>query len=807
MLMLLKNLGRINNKLSIHKRLYSTAFTNYTEKQGIFGNNNFKTPSTLADATKNVLERSNDLVNTFTKMNKNLKMIEIIDKISNDCCILIDGATAMYHLHPNEEMKSEAFKSILAINNFFHKLNRNKKFYNKILDLYFSDLITYGVINDNMEFIKILERNIEELSFFHMKSNFSDYNVSDGGKNELELELSDELENLINEYKNPSETKYQIRLKSEEIKNLSSQVLKTILQIYLNNSNTPRDECDEFTISADMQLITTILKKSDNRDLTDRAYKSISDFYGRENFPKMIEILKRRNMYAKQLGYETFSEYQLQLQTLKLKPEKLIELLKTMWVDIRPNLVLDLKNLFYDSQNLKYKNVRNESYYTFYEIDALRSTYFDEHIKTLDESLITKRFISVSNLLNGLRILTKTLFNKDLIPVMDEDMLKEEMMHESILLCHLRDPEDDDKIIAKIYFDLFQRDGKYKDVFSQFTVQGSKNLNLFNGKFRQIPVAILATNLEVTDLDVMNMQVNFHDAKGIFHEFGHVLHSVLSRTDFQSISGNRIPLDFAEIPSHLMEYFVYDYSFCKSWMVDKKTGETINPQLHKLLSLQTRMFSNLDLQETLYNAILDLEIHSLKGEITEKKIQNIHKNLIKNYYISSIFPVTEQNFKKIDNLLTKYKGHINIKNGVDRFCREITSINESENKNPQDSHNPMFNCELNELINEIQQDKEFQAIKSEKEKIFEDDLIFTTSTHFQNYPSNYYTYIIAKVIPNLIWTDCFLKNDYSKVGKILEEEYLSRGYSESPVDLIRKFNKKCEELKSGVKIKSTNIQF
>ena len=807
MLMLLKNLGRINNKLSIHKRLYSTAFTNYTEKQGIFGNNNFKTPSTLADATKNVLERSNDLVNTFTKMNKNLKMIEIIDKISNDCCILIDGATAMYHLHPNEEMKSEAFKSILAINNFFHKLNRNKKFYNKILDLYFSDLITYGVINDNMEFIKILERNIEELSFFHMKSNFSDYNVSDGGKNELELELSDELENLINEYKNPSETKYQIRLKSEEIKNLSSQVLKTILQIYLNNSNTPRDECDEFTISADMQLITTILKKSDNRDLTDRAYKSISDFYGRENFPKMIEILKRRNMYAKQLGYETFSEYQLQLQTLKLKPEKLIELLKTMWVDIRPNLVLDLKNLFYDSQNLKYKNVRNESYYTFYEIDALRSTYFDEHIKTLDESLITKRFISVSNLLNGLRILTKTLFNKDLIPVMDEDMLKEEMMHESILLCHLRDPEDDDKIIAKIYFDLFQRDGKYKDVFSQFTVQGSKNLNLFNGKFRQIPVAILATNLEVTDLDVMNMQVNFHDAKGIFHEFGHVLHSVLSRTDFQSISGNRIPLDFAEIPSHLMEYFVYDYSFCKSWMVDKKTGETINPQLHKLLSLQTRMFSNLDLQETLYNAILDLEIHSLKGEITEKKIQNIHKNLIKNYFISSIFPVTEQNFKKIDNLLTKYKGHINIKNGVDRFCREITSINESENKNPQDSHNPMFNCELNELINEIQQDKEFQAIKSEKEKIFEDDLIFTTSTHFQNYPSNYYTYIIAKVIPNLIWTDCFLKNDYSKVGKILEEEYLSRGYSESPVDLIRKFNKKCEELKSGVKIKSTNIQF
>jgi mitochondrial intermediate peptidase len=782
---LFPKIGNCNNKFNFLKKNFCQH-----EKQGIFGLEQFRDSKSLTDSTKNILEKYKNIVNSYPSMKTNTKLIEIIDNISNDCCTLIDGATALYHLHKNEDLKSKSFETINSINNFFEELNSNKKFYNKSLELYFSEFMTSWDFM-NLEFNKILERNIEELAFFNKERKVSIQH------SENEENISEILENLSNEYLSPTDVKYDFEISETEIKNLKSQILKTILQVFVNNSENKIESTNEnsdatiidsnkvFKIKADFELLTTILKKSDNKDLSERAYQAISNEFGQKNVHKMVEILKYRLKYANNLGYKSFAEYQLQMQTLKMKPEKLINILKEMWVDIRPNLIDDLKNLTKDQNS-----DRIEKYMTYFEVDALRSSYIDKHLKTIDEKILTKRFITVGNLLNGLKLMTRSLFTKDLVAILDEDLLKEEMVHESVLLSHLKDTEGN--TLAKIYFDLFTRDGKFRDVFSQFTIQGSKTLNLYNQKLKQIPKVILATNFEVTDLDLLNMQVSFTDAKSIFHEYGHVLHSVLSKTDFQSLSGNRIPLDFAEIPSHLMEYFMYDYNFCKMWMIDKKSNEVIDKSLHGLFCLQSGMFANFDLQETLQHAIFDLEIHSFtkEEEITVENILNIHKNLIKNFYISSIFNLDKKHFEKFDEIVNKYKGQVNFKFGVDKFYSAL--VNSEKSSNTKLDHSLEFNKEIENLIINSQKDDEFNQLKSHKELIFDKDFIFTAVPHFRNYPSNYYTYIIGKVFANLIWTDLFTQGaNLGQVGSKLENEYLSRGYTESPLKLLNNlFEKK-----------------
>ena len=55
--------------------------------------------------------------------------------------------------------------------------------------------------------------------------------------------------------------------------------------------------------------------------------------------------------------------------------------------------------------------------------------------------------------------------------------------------------------------------------------------------------------------------LQFSQARTLFHEFGHVLNVLFSRTRYQHLAGVRSPLDYVEAPSTLMEHFLQDFSF------------------------------------------------------------------------------------------------------------------------------------------------------------------------------------------------------------------------------------------------------
>ncbi len=868
----------------------------------------FKSPKSIEDSVKNTIERSRFYIEKIIQSkDSDINILEIMDKTSNECCILIDGCTAIYHLHPDQNMKESSFKSIISINNFFEEINSHKKFYNKIINLYFSDLVVSGILL-NSQYQSLLEKNLEELSNVN-KEKFIRIKDNNINNNEiLHLEL---IENLCNEIMSASDFHYVFRINENEIDQLQTKTLRTLLKVFMDqhlknqkekkeenllvldeynsnenlNNNNPiyKDSKNKYqNLILNFDILNSIVKKSDSQILRDRAFVTLSQQNADHNYKKIKEILITRLAYAKSLGFSSYAEYQMQLNGIKIHPNKLIDYLINLWIDLRPNMILEYMDLFKgikneitekDSKN----NILENKYLLNYEVDSLRASLIDLNLKYIDEKIISKKFITIGNILNGIQMLTKVLFNLDLEAVMDEDQINEDLMHESILITNLKIPnkmnnngnntqENKPKEkIAKIYFDFFKREGKYNDVFSQFTIRGSKNLNketASGAKVLQSPIVVLATNFEVSDLDLLNMPISFTDAKNILHEFGHVLHSSLSKTDFQSVSGSRVPLDFAEIPSHFFEYFIYDFDFCKNFMVDNKTKAAIEMPLHSLLCSQSQMFANLDLQETLHLSIFDLIVHSLNDEayFENGNLEFIFNSLIKLFYVGSLMPFCESKFSEVEKLQEKYGKEINLKFPIDRLFNVIVEnsetfhlekgtkikseyfdiiLSEAEMNNPKKdnisnidvlkkineiykrkfkdenkdiekdkkenlknkmlieySHNINFNFEVNALVEKNYEEEVFKISRLNREKMYNKNLYFTTIPHFKNYPATYYSYVIGKIFANLIWTEGFYRTDLdiSKSGKILEQEYLSKGNTESSIKCIGNFLDKLKKL-------------
>ncbi|XP_020589998.1 probable mitochondrial intermediate peptidase, mitochondrial isoform X5 [Phalaenopsis equestris] len=304
------------------------------------------------------------------------------------------------------------------------------------------------------------------------------------------------------------------------------------------------------------------------------------------------KLISTRHELAKIMGYRSYAEFAIR-SNMAASPNVVMDFLLSLSNTVRQRADAEFK-LVQDYKRTVDNDVRadlepwDEAYFT----GKMKSSAFD-----LDSSVIASYFPTFQ-CLEGLKLLAKSVFGVTLSRM---SFSFGESWHPDVMKFLLHHPQEGD--MGFLYLDLYSRDGKYPGC-AHFAVRGGRRLS--DAQY-QLPIVALVCNFPNSQGSSIS-KLNHWDVETLFHEFGHALHSLLSRTDYQHFSGTRVVLDLAETPSNLFEYYAWDYRVLKMFGRHYSTGEIIPEKLVNSMNHARNMFSAMELQRQIFYSLVDLTL-------------------------------------------------------------------------------------------------------------------------------------------------------------------------------------------------------
>jgi Zn-dependent oligopeptidase len=169
------------------------------------------------------------------------------------------------------------------------------------------------------------------------------------------------------------------------------------------------------------------------------------------------------------------------------------------------------------------------------------------------------------------------------------------LWHDDVLYLDVKDAVTGE-FIGGIYLDLYPRPDKYKHA-AAWPVRGVSR------KARRKPISVLVTNL--------NRQGLTHDElETLLHEFGHVLHGVLSDTEYLEHSGTSVERDFVEAPSQMYEEWANRMESLSLMRAHCSSCPEIDEELVRRLVAAKKFGAGIDYGRQLLYASFDMELSS-----------------------------------------------------------------------------------------------------------------------------------------------------------------------------------------------------
>ena len=494
------------------------------------------------------------------------------DRLNNSIYRTAMPLELLMDVHPDSVIREACKKAHSELKNFLYGLEINE-------DLYIA-IKAYSNTDDAIQLIAHKKKFLNDIILEYKRSGFD----LDSEKRKTVKELKTIIDRLGKEFSSnvAASTSNFIEITPEQADGLDTA--------YLNARKT---ENGTYKIDVTYPSIGPFFKYCKNELLRKEL---LTLYYNRgvpENVIILDSVLYYRHQLAKTLGYNTFAEYAFE--------DKMAQNPKTVW-DFENSLIEMLREKAREDYD---KILETKSKYLqtpAKQIKAWEKNFYTQILKEQEYQLDdreVRNYFEFNNVLEGLFQITQSLLG-----LRYEEVKNPSVWHPDVRMFNCYDTKSD-KLIGRFYLDMFPRENKYSHA-AMFTITGGMALE--NDGY-EMPEAALVCNFPKPEGD--NPSLLFHSNVGtFFHEFGHLLHCLVSKAELSAQSGpETVVLDFVEAPSQIYENWAWQKQTLSIFAKHYKTGEMIPDELLDKMIAVKHLNSGIDAKRQMFYGTYALTVH------------------------------------------------------------------------------------------------------------------------------------------------------------------------------------------------------
>jgi thimet oligopeptidase len=403
-------------------------------------------------------------------------------------------------------------------------------------------------------------------------------------------EIQKEINKLgIDFEKNIADDETSIPFTKSELKGVPDDILKDM----------QKAGNDMYLATMEGPTFNAILDSASSEMTRQRAWIAYKRRGGEANNEVLKQLIKLRAELAQILGYKTFADY-----VLEPRMAKNAATVAKFYADLRPivrkKAILDMAE-FTKAKRDETKNPNAQFFpwdYAYYKSQLQEKKYAVDNDKVAE-------YFPMQKVVDGLFATTQSLYGltyKDVTK--DAKSLGFEIWHPDVKLYEV-DDKASGKLIGHFFIDLFPRPGKYTHA-ACWGLWGRKK---WDDGTVSTPVAALVTNFTKPTPEKPSL-LQHDEVETFFHEFGHVLHNLLTTANTNRFAGAAVARDFVEAPSQMFENWVWSAEVLNTFASHYKTGAKLPKKLLDGMIAARNLGSGIEAEHQFYYGLTDQAYHT-----------------------------------------------------------------------------------------------------------------------------------------------------------------------------------------------------